>query len=240
MRQLFLAVTLCACATLVLAGSSFARTPDPSQCTVTDDRINVCPYDHPAGGDAERYVDLTVTVVNDNDDPIEGYPAANFSFNVMPHSAYPFLGGGASGDCAGCENHYAVSCIDAATNIDGEMTIRVDLGSGCSPSMCCPVEVWVTLPQGTIIDPGEVLQNTWDLVANGDVRAPDFSAFATCYVSGVGGSLEECCDFITTGETWGTITPSDFSSFAVHYQDCCGSIKEPDPGNCDPFTDPCP
>jgi len=242
MRHLLLAITVVMCTTLVLAGTSFARTPDPSKCTVTDARMTTCPYAHaPGATDAERYVDLVVTVVNENYDPVSPpVPAANFGFNVLPHSAYPGLGGGVSGDCPGCEGHYSVYCLDAATNIDGEMNIRVDLGVDCAPSFCCPVEVWVILPQGTIVDPGEVLDNTYDLVANGDVRGPDFASFAGCYIAGVGGSLEECCDFIYVAEPWGTITGSDFAAFATHYTDCCGSIKEPDPANCLPFTDPCP
>ena len=243
MRHLLLTITLVACAALVMAPTSFARTPDPSKCTVSDDMINTCPYAHDAltQGSTERYVDLIVTVVNENYDPVSPpIPAADFSFAVNPHSAYPNLGGGASGDCAGCEGEYSVYCIDAATNIDGEMTIRVDLGTDCAPSMCCPVEVWVTLPQGTIIDPGEVVMNTMDMVADGDVRGPDFGAFSTAYTAGTGGSLEECADFILTVPTWGTIDGSDFAAFSTHYKDCCGSMKESNPVNCDPFTDPCP
>jgi hypothetical protein len=240
MRRLVLTVSLVACVTFLLAGATFARTPDVTKCTVTDGRINTCPYVHPVGGDSERYVDLVVTVLNENSDPIEGYPAANFSFGVAPHSAYPNLGGGVGGDCPGCASHYTVSCIDAATNIDGEMNIRVNLGNGCAPSMCCPVQVTVTLPQGAIADKGAVLENTYDLVANGDNRGPDFAAFATAYVPGVGGTLEQCIDYITTGETWGTITGSDFASFGTHYMDCCGRLKEPTPALCSAFTDPCP
>ena len=242
MRRLLLTVTLVACASLFLAGTSFARVPDPSKCTVSDDMINTCPYVHDAltAAGSERYVDLVVTVLNENFDPVEGVPAGDFTFDVQPHSGYPGLGGGPSGDCAGCEGHYSVYCLDAATDINGEMNIRVDTGTDCAPSMCCPVEVEVTLPQGAITDLGEVVQNTVDMVANGDVRGPDFSAFATAYVAGVGGSLEECADYIDSGGPWGEITGSDFSMFATHYQDCCGFIKDPDPGNCDPFTDPCP
>ncbi|MCK4546303.1 MAG: hypothetical protein KAW17_02580, partial [Candidatus Eisenbacteria sp.] len=186
MRRLLLTITLVAFASLFIAGTSIARVPDPSKCTVSDDMINTCPYVHDAATAAgsERYVDLTVTVLNENYDPVEGVPAGDFSFDVQPHSAYPGLGGGPTGDCADCEGHYLVYTIDAATNIDGEMTIRVDLGIDCAPSMCCPVEVWVILPQGTIADPGEVVQNSFDMVANGDVRGPDFGAFSTAYISG--------------------------------------------------------
>jgi hypothetical protein len=185
-------------------------------------------------------VDLLVVVLNENFDPVEGVPAGDFTFAVQPHSGYPALGGGPSGDCAGCENEYTVYCLDAATDINGEMNIRVDTGTGCAPSMCCPVEVIVTLPQGAITDPGEVLQNTVDLVANGDVRGPDFSSFGGSYVAGTGGSMEYCIDYVDSGAPWGNITGSDFSMFASHYKDCCGSENEPDPANCDPFTDPCP
>ncbi len=244
MRHLLLAITLVACTTLLMGGTSFARTPDPSKCTVTDGMINACPYIHDpaASGGSERYVDLLVTVLNENYDPVSPpVPAANFSFTVLPHSAYPHLGGGVTGDCPGCETHYSVYCLDAATNIDGEMNIRVDLGTDCAPSECCPVEVWVVLPQGTIIDPGEVVQNSYDLVPDGDVRGPDFGSFASQYVPGTGGSVEECIDYVSlAGESWGYITGSDFAAFSFHYTDCCGHIKETNPANCDPFTDPCP
>lgn len=241
MRHSVLAVTLVACASLLLAGTSYARIPNLNNSTVSDSLINTCPYAHApgTGGAAERYVDLVVTLLNDSFLPVEGYPAGNFlSFTVSPHPSYPNLGGGPSGDCAGCEGHYMVSCLDGATNIDGEMNIRVDLGTGCSPSMCCPVTIAVEIVQGTIVDLGEVYQNTFDTIANGDVRGPDFGYFGSAYVS-----YDPCADYVlSAGETWGNnVSGSDFAAFSTHYKDCCGMIKSDDPENdCDPWTNPCP
>jgi hypothetical protein len=97
--------------------------------------------------------------------------------------------------------------------------------------MCCPVYVRVTLTSGTIDDPGEVLQNSFDLVPNGQVLGPDFSYFATAYVGWTqNGIPDPTADFVwSEGQTvWGEVTGPDFSAFASHYGH-----------QCTPWNDPC-
>jgi len=231
MSRFALMITLVACSSLILAGASYARVPDPTVCTVTDGMINTCPVigDHSA---AERAIELVVTLYNENLDPVEAFPAGNFTFDVQPHSAYPSLGGGPTGDCPDCEDHYTVSCIDAATDANGEMRILVDLGDGCAPSMCCPVEVWVIIPQGTIADPGEVYQNTVDPVADGYVGLGDIAYFSAALTNWtVNAILQPCADYvIAAGQTnWGEIGLEDIAMFSAHITH-----------ECTPFTDPCP
>lgn len=236
MSRFVLAVTVVAFATLVLAGTSLARVPDPTKCEVSDCMINTCPIVHAQPDASERDCVLTVTLYNENFDPVEGFPAGNFSFDVQPHSAYPGLGGGPSGDCAGCEGHYTVTCIDPATNAAGDMTVLVDLGTGCAPSMCCPVEVWVIIPQGTISDPGGVDQNSVDMAtastSGGIVDLSDIAAFSAAIAGwNVNTILQQCGDFvIAAGQTnWGEIGLEDIAMFSAHINN-----------SCTPFVDPCP
>jgi hypothetical protein len=244
MRRFGLAVTLLVAAGLV-ASSAWAKVPDCTHSTVGSGIINACPYNHPYGAsDAERYQDITVTLLTDVDEPVDGFPAANFQFTFTPHSSYPTLGGGPSGDCPDCENHYTATCQYTETDANGEMVVRIEVGPECSPSMCCPVEVAVNLVGACeIVQKISILQNSHDLVANGDVRAPDFGAFTTAYNGYIyGATLQPCADFVfSSGATyWGEMSGSDFSAFTTHYKDCCGRLKEPNPALCGAWTDPCP
>ena len=118
------------------------------------------------------------------------------------------------------------------------------MGDGCSPSMCCPVEIAVNLVGfGEITTKMSILQNSHDLVPNGDVRGSDFGAFSTAYNGWTGlAVLYPCADFVySTGQSnWGEVYGPDFGAFSTHYTDCCGHLKETNPANCDPWTDPCP
>jgi len=238
MRPVVLLTGVIACMVPTLPAGALAFIPDPALCTVSDCMINTCPVVHPptAASGSERYCDLTVTLYDQYGNPIAGYPATDFAFTVLPHSAYPYLGGGPSGDWPGCENHYSVTCLAGATGPGGAMPIRVDLGEGCAPSMCCPVEVWVSLPVGTIVDPGEVLQNTVDMVtaapSGGYVNLSDIAAFSVALTIWFQyGIPQECADFVwSTDQTvWGELTLSDMAMFAQHITHYC-----------EPFTDPRP
>ena len=248
MRHYGLAVTLLA-AVALMASSGWAKVPDPAHCTVGDEiLINACPYNHVYGTtDAERYQDVVVTLYTTSDEPVDNFLATDFQFTFTPHSSYDYLGGGTTGDCANCEDNYTAICQYTETNALGEMVVRISVGDECSPSMCCPVEVAVNLVgAGEIPTKISVLQNTHDLVANGDVRGPDFGAFATAYNLWTGSATAtECADFVwvtspTPQAQWGEVSGPDFGAFATHYTDCCGHIKESNPANCDPWTDPCP
>jgi hypothetical protein len=232
------------------ATAVWADVPDPDQCEVANEtgmQINADPYDHEYGlTAAERYQDVVVTLYTESSDPVEGYVAADFSFVVNPHPSWPSIGGGAGGTCPDCHLNYTVTCQDAETNALGEMTVRVEIGPECAPSFCCPVAIDVVLTTGTIPDPIIMLMNSFDLVANGDVRGPDFASFSTYYNGWTGSAiLSECADFVwvlspTPQGSWGEVTGSDFAAFSTAYKDCCGFPKEDDPGNCLPFTNVCP
>jgi hypothetical protein len=225
--------------------------PDPAHCEVDSAIINACPYVHDPGGDSERYQDVIVVLKTDQGQPVTTYDVDNdMSFNVSWHPAYDDLGGGTTGDCPNCEQLYTVEAQASQPNAFGEVPVRVTVastgGEECAPSMTCPIHVEVVLVQGTIPYPIEILQNSHDIIANGDVRGPDFTAFATAFGEWTTqGIPHEEADFIWVTapipqNVWGEVTGPDFTSFATHYTDCCGHLKEPDPGNCDPFTDPCP
>jgi hypothetical protein len=236
-----MAVTLIA-AVAFMAANGWAAVPDPTKCTVGSGMINACPYDHPYGlTDAERYQDIQVTCLDENYDPVAGYTADNFSFDVQPHSGYPTLGCQAP-SVYDCEDHYTVTCQYAATNLDGEMLVRVEVGPTCSPSMTCPVEIYVTLSTGMIPTPIEILQNSHDLVPNGDVRSSDLGSFSEAYNNWrLYAIATPAADFVwESPDPWGKVGSSDFGAFSVHYKDCCGVENAPGPEVCDPWTDPCP
>lgn len=248
MRRFSLGVTLLVA---LMATGAWADVPDAAHCTVDSSMINACPYDHPYGvTDAERYQDIEICLYTAADVPVEGFPAADISFTVLPHSGYPNLGGGGGGDCPGCEGHYTVTVQGGATQTDanGCITYRVEIPTPyCSPSMCCPVEIWVTLAgAGQIPYPIEMLQNSHDTVPNGDVRGPDFGYFSTAFGNWtVSGIPTPQADYVyvlvpTPQVQWGEVTGPDFGAFSTHYTDCCGHIKEGNPANCDAWTDPCP
>jgi hypothetical protein len=247
MRRYGLVVTLLVA---MMATGAWADVPDPAHCTVDSALINACPYDHPYGvTDAERYQDIEICLLTEGDDPVAGFPATDISFSVVDHSGYPNLGSGPTGDCDNCENHYTVTVVGGATETDanGCITYRVEVGPFCAPSMTCPVEIWVMLAGiGTIPYPIEILQNSHDLVPNGDVRGPDFGAFSTAFNNWtVFGIPTPAADFVwvltpVPQTQWGEVTGPDFGAFSTHYTDCCGHIKEPNPANCDTWTDPCP
>jgi hypothetical protein len=251
MRRYGFAVTLLAAIGL-MASSAWALVPDPDHCEVDSAMINACPYDHPPGSDAERYQDVIVTLLTDQDEPVTEYDVmAQMSFEIDWHPDYPGLGGGPQGDCDNCEDLYTAVALAAQPNGFGQVPVRISVttigGGDCNPSMTCPVVVKVTLdPEGPIPYWIEILQNSHDIIANGDVRGPDFTAFATAYGQWVGqGIPHEEADFIWATSPvpqtiWGEVTGPDFTSFATHYTDCCGHPKEPNPANCDEFTDPCP
>ena len=244
MRHYGLAVTLFA-AVALMASSGWALVPDPAHCTVGSGIINACPYDHVYGTtDAERYADVAVTLYTTLDEPVDGFLAADFQFTVTPHSQYTYLGGGATGDCPDCEDKYTVTCQYAVTDAAGVMLVRVSVGHDCAPSMCCPVEIAVNLAGfGEIPTKISILQNSHDMIADGDVRGSDFGAFSTAYnLWSSSATPTECADFVySVAQTiWGEVYGPDFGAFSTHYKDCCGHIKESGPANCDPFTDPCP
>jgi hypothetical protein len=95
-----------------------------------------------------------------------------------------------------------------STDANGMITITIDLGDGCAPSMCCPVEVEIYLAEcgpGPIAASIGVLQNSHDMVAGlppptgsgGIVDLSDISAFTTAkanYV--VGGIPQPCADWV--------------------------------------------
>ena len=240
-----LAVTLLVA---LAAANAWAEVPDPAHCVVDSAIINACPYNHvPGTTDAEQYVDVVIVLYTTDDNPVENWPATSLQYTVIPHTAYPQLGGGTSGPCPNCEDHYTVTPQAAQTNALGEITLRVSVGPACSPSYCCPVLIQVNVVgQGPIPRYIQILQNTHDMVANGDVRGPDFSAFSSAYSAWAGPHTRGyCADFVwvtspvpQTG--WGEVTGPDFSAFSVHYTDCCGHMKENTPANCDPWTDACP
>jgi hypothetical protein len=246
MRRYGLAAMLLAAVGLMASGV-WAEVPDCNRCTVGSGIINACPYDHVYGTtDAERYQDIVVTLYTENDDPVEEFPASRFQFTVTPHSSYPSLGGGVSGDCPNCETKYTVQTQYTETNALGEMLVRVSVGSDCSPSMCCPVEIAVNLVDACEIPVKiSILQNSHDLVANGDVRGPDFGAFATAFNLWTGSATRTpASDFVWVSSppqgAWGEVSGPDFGAFATHFTDCCGHLKEGNPANCDAWTDPCP
>jgi hypothetical protein len=246
MRRYGLAVALLVA---LMATGAWADVPDPAHCTVDSALINACPYDHPYGvTDAERYQDVQICLYTTSDDPVVGFPAADISFTVLPHSGYPNLGGGASGDCPGCENHYTVTTSQTQTDASGCITYRVEVPTPyCSPSMTCPVEIYVTLAGvGQIPYPIQVLQNSHDLVPNGDVRGPDFGSFSTAFNAWtVNGIPTPAADYVwvltpTPQTQWGEVSGPDFGAFSTHYTDCCGRLKETNPANCGAWTSPCP
>ncbi|MCK4548018.1 MAG: hypothetical protein KAW17_11325 [Candidatus Eisenbacteria sp.] len=229
------------------ASSAWANVPSPAHCVVDSALINADPYDHPYGTTAaERYQDVTVVLYNGDDAPVGGYLCSDMTFTVIPHPDYPNLGGGPGGNCSGCEGHYTVVCQSTETNALGEMVLRITVGPECAPSMTCPVHVTVGLVEGDIPYPIEVLMNSFDLVPNGDVRGSDFGRFSTAYNDWVlYGIPSPDADFVwvvtpVPQGVWGEISGSDFGAFSTAYMDCCGHPKEPDPANCDPWTDPCP
>jgi hypothetical protein len=248
MRRFNLAVALFA-AVLVTASGALANIPDPVHCEVGDVLlINTDPYDHEYGlTAAERYQDVVVTLYTESMVPVVDFPAGMFTFSVVAHPDYPHLGAGSSGGCPSCLDHYSVTCQDAMTNALGEMVVRVSVGHDCAPSFTCPVHITVTLDGfGDIPTPIEVLQNSFDLIPNGDVRGPDFASFSTAYNNWTSGStLAEDADFVwvltpVPQSSWGEVSGPDFSAFATAYKDCCGFPKEDDPANCETFTNPCP
>jgi len=223
-------------------GIIYRSSPDLLKCTVSgepgkphDGFINTCPVVHIPGDDAasERFCDVVVTLYDGFNNPIEGYPASNFFFDVDPHPSYPDYGEGVNESspyhCCNCTQRYMVYCLDAETNMYGEMRVRVDLGIGCAPSMVCPVYVWVDVAEGRITDPGEILQNSFDIVANGIVLGPDFGAFATAYVGWTAhGELHPEADFVySDGQSaWGEVYGPDFGAFAGHYGHECSPWED--------------
>lgn len=237
MRRLSLAATIMALG-LFVAASTWADVPDCDISYVDPEStfINASPDYTVTGTDAERYQDIDLYILIAGGAPYEGYLATNISFTVAPHSAYPSLGGGVDGNCPNCDQHYTVSCIETATDANGRITVRVDLGNGCAPSMCCPVEVTVSLAECPDMLTFGVLQNSHDVVtagiSGGVVDLSDISSFTTSIAQyNVYAVLQPCADWVFSAGavSWGEITLADISAFTGH-------INE----SCTPFVPPCP
>lgn len=245
MRRYGLAVTLFAALGFVATGA-WADVPDPAHCVVDSILISACPYNHPPGtSDLAAHSDTaTIVLYTSDDNPVEGYPCSQLGFTVVQHPNYPGTQDGAP--CPDCEDWYTITCLTDSSDAFGVILIDIAIGPTCAPSVCCPVFVWVDIQgvKAQIPYPIQVLQNTYDLVANGHVAGPDFGSFSTAYGLWTQTSVRSpCADFVYSEvqTDWGEVMGPDFGSFSTHYKDCCGMIKTDNPEiDCDPWQDPCP
>ena len=243
MRRLSLAATIMALG-LFVAASAWADVPDCDASYVYPEStfINASPDYTVTGTDAEREVTVDLyIVVAGSGAPYEDYPADRISFVVTPHSDYPNLGGGAGGNCPDCEDLYTVTLPAApndSTDANGMIPVTISVGNGCAPSMCCPVEIEISLSEcGAIAANIGVLQNSHDMVAagasGGVVNLSDIAAFTVSlatYQANPTSGYQPCADWVFSAGAvqWGEINLSDIAAFTVHINEFCT-----------PFTDPC-
>jgi hypothetical protein len=186
-------------ATILLFGSIHvsANNPDPDLSTVepwdTYEQAFVAPGD---GGLRTNIDEVTVTVVNDEGDPIEG---ATVVIDVGQG------GGGLSEECPNLCIDPIDPGLEATTNALGIAVLNPRVG-GCD---ICTV---IVRANGVTIAVYDFINSTdWDgSAADGAVTGADFSFFATAFKT----TQDACADYNGDGD----VTGSDFSVFATSFK----------------------